>query len=293
MKTLKELLFLEEQALMKQVEFLESRADTYPEGRLKLSRSNGVVQYYFRTEEAAKAGRTEDDNENAPEISKPAPVDGKDVTNKPVPKYKYKKDPDLAASIAQRDYEKLLLKELRDRLRAVQKSRIIYEKTSPETALLRFCENRQKLIQPIYLTDEAYVEMWQQEQYEKKTFADNTPEIYTIKGERVRSKSEKIIADTLIRYEIPYKYEYLLQLAGFGQIHPDFCVLNRRTRQEFYWEHLGMMDDEKYVRDAVLRIEAYEKNDIFPGEKLLLSTETKTMPLNMRLIEKMIQRFLL
>lgn len=271
MKTLEEMLFIEEQALMKQVDYLEKRAAGFPEGRLKLSRSNGVVQYYFRTKEG----------------------DGKALTNKPGSKYKYKKDPDLAAAIAQRDYETVLLKEISDRLKIVRKARKIYEKTSPETSLLKFCENRQKLIKPVYLTDEVYIQMWQQEQYEKKTFAEGTPEIYTIKGERVRSKSEKIIADTLSRYDVPYKYESPLQLTGYGQIHPDFCALNKRTRQEFYWEHLGMMDDEKYIRDAFLRIEAYEKNDIFPGERLLLSVETKLMPLNMRLIEKMIQRFLL
>ena len=52
-------------------------------------------------------------------------------------------------------------------------------------------------------------------------------EYYTIKGERVRSKSEKIIADELYRYQIPYKYEFPLTLATHNrniQLYPDFTA---------------------------------------------------------------------
>ena len=69
----------------------------------------------------------------------------------------------------------------------------------------------------------------------------------TAKGEYVSSKSEKIIADTLTKNNINYVYELPLRLKGYGTVKPDFTVLNKRTRQEYVWEHFGMMDGNVYV----------------------------------------------
>lgn len=74
------------------------------------------------------------------------------------------------------------------------------------------------------------------------------------KGERVRSKSEVIIADMLNRKGISYRYEYPVYLKNVGQIYPDFTVLDAIRRREIYWEHLGMMDDPDYAEMAILRV---------------------------------------
>ncbi|MFQ9213592.1 MAG: hypothetical protein ACLR4C_08105 [Eubacterium ventriosum] len=42
-------------------------------------------------------------------------------------------------------------------------------------------------------------------------------------------------------------------------------MLNRKTRKEIYWEHLGMMDDADYVEKAIKKIELYEKMGYFKG----------------------------
>lgn len=44
-------------------------------------------------------------------------------------------------------------------------------------------------------------------EYKGKELNDDTMEIYTQKGERVRSKSEKILADYFYYNNISYKYE--------------------------------------------------------------------------------------
>ena len=51
-----------------------------------------------------------------------------------------------------------------------------------------------------------------------------------------------------------------------------------------------MLDDPQYASKAVQRIEAYEKNKIFPGDRLLLTFETSNRPMNMRLFESMIMK---
>ena len=60
------------------------------------------------------------------------------------------------------------------------------------------------------------LQAWLSEKYEGKQFREGEPVILTDRGERVRSKSEKIIADYLFRKGIPYKYEKPLYLKGLG-----------------------------------------------------------------------------
>ena len=115
----------------------------------------------------------------------------------------------------------------------------------------------------------------------------------TEKGERVRSKSEKILADYFYRNKIAYKYECPLHLKGYGIVYPDFTFLSRKTKQEIYWEHDGRMDDPGYAQNAVRKILAYEENGIYPGESLILTFETEKNVLNTRIIERLVHRYLL
>ena len=73
--------------------------------------------------------------------------------------------------------------------------------------------------------------------YQGKPFDASLPKLYTSREERVRSKSEIIIADTLSRESIPYRYECPLHIPDVGNIYPDFTVLNVAKRKELYWEH--------------------------------------------------------
>ena len=115
----------------------------------------------------------------------------------------------------------------------------------------------------------------------------------TERGERVRSKSEKILADYFYRRGIPYKYEKPLYLKHFGTVYPDFTFLSKRTRKEIYWEHDGRMDDPVYAQSAVRKIQAYEENDIYPGEQLILTFEMEKQVLNTQEIERLVRRYLL
>ena len=161
-----------------------------------------------------------------------------------------------------------------------------------EEVYQRLPVERQKLILPYILPEEQYVKEWESRVYKEKGFGADAPEIYTEKGERVRSKSEKILADKFKLMEIPYHYECPLRLSGYGIVYPDFTLLNKRTRQEYYLEHFGMMDDEKYSEKTVQKIETYQKNGIYPGEKLLLTYETSKKPLNIILVEQMLIKYL-
>ena len=141
-------------------------------------------------------------------------------------------------------------------------------------------------------TESQFVESWGSVEYEGKGFRMDLPELYTAKGERVRSKSEVMIADLLNKEAIPYRYEYPLYLKGFDLVYPDFTVLNVKKRKEIYWEHFGMMDDSEYVEKAMKKITVYAQNGIFPGINLIVTFETRKTPLNQKMAMLVIKEYL-
>lgn len=234
-----------------------------PEGSLRICSHGGRTQYYHRND----------------------PKDFNGV-------YIKEKDVELARKLAQKDYDKKVLASIEKELNATEKYLASIKEKCVEQIYDNLHKERKKLIVPVLQPEDAYIEKWQNLKYQGKEFKDGVPEFYSSKGERVRSKSEVIIADLLCKEEIPYRYEYPIYLKGFGKVHPDFTVLNIKERKEIYWEHLGMMDDPDYSENALQKIAAYEQNGIFPGENLILTYETRKCPINQKVIKLMIQRYL-
>ena len=234
-----------------------------PEGTLRVSVDKGYPRYY-RCLEGDKVGN-----------------------------YIRKQDKETAQKLAQKEYNSKVLQLIQKRLKQIENIIKDYEDDEVEKCFYGEHAAKQKLIVPIEQTWQDKLKDWQEKEYVGKGFQDNTIEIYTQKGERVRSKSEKILADYFYYHGIPYKYEYPLLLKGYGVIYPDFTFLSPKSRQEMYWEHNGMMDDVVYTQKAVKKIELYEKNGIFPGERLILTFETGQTTLNNEIIEAMAKRYLI
>ena len=152
--------------------------------------------------------------------------------------------------------------------------------------------DRQALVTPVEPTWNQIVTRWYEEEYQGKEFQEGTVGILTEKGERVRSKSEKILADFFYKRNILYKYEKPLYLKGYGTVYPDFTFLSKKLGQEIYWEHEGMMDKPEYARTAVRKIGSYQKNGIYPGERLILTFETEQNVLNSNNIEELVKKYL-
>lgn len=85
----------------------------------------------------------------------------------------------------------------------------------------------------------------------------------TVDGNHVRSKSEVIICDLLAKAGIDYQYEELLEYEAGKRINPDFTIYLSGNRK-VYWEHVGMLGNEKYDSDWLHKIDIYEK--YFPGQ---------------------------
>lgn len=234
-----------------------------PEGIINIARAGNRIQYYYK-------------------------ADSKDAKRK----YIRKMDETLIKNLCQKDYDEKVLELAKKELFHLENVASLSEKGLCEDAYMNLHEDRKCYVTPIELSDEEFVEQWQRQEYVAKGFAINAPEYYTEKGERVRSKSEILIANILYKHGIMYRYEAPLYLNDFGIIHPDFTVLNVRERKEYYWEHMGKMDDSEYVNNALRRIEAYEKNGIWPGKNLILTYETLEHPINLKNVEQMIHVYL-
>ena len=87
----------------------------------------------------------------------------------------------------------------------------------------------------------------------------------------------------------PYKYECPLKLANGIIRYPDFTVLNPKTRDIKYWEHLGKMGDIDYIIYNLKKIAEYERNDIVLGDQLILTAESASMPLSTKDINRAIE----
>lgn len=160
---------------------------------------------------------------------------------------------------------------------------LIYENLSPE---------RKQLVTPFVISFEDQLEMWKAQPYQGKGFEPDCKIIYTKKGERVRSKSEKIMSDRFFDLGIEYKYECPLFLKDGIRLYPDFTFLSPITGEEIYWEHNGMVDDPTYAINMIKKVTQYEKNGIFRGKNLIVTYESSNFNLDYTWMDVLIKKYL-
>ena len=126
---------------------------------------------------------------------------------------------------------------------------------------------------------------WANETYEQNL---NYPEHLVHKassGIMVRSKSEAMIERFLYTNRIPFRYECALHLESMT-FYPDFTILHPETKEIYYWEHFGRMDDMSYAEKAFSKLRTYTAYGIIPSIQLITTYETKKHPLSYEDVEK-------
>lgn len=259
-----DLLAKKENELIEMITVLRKRLESAPAGALRVSKAHNRPSYYLvKSEGITQSGGT----------------------------YIKKDDLHIARKLAQKEYDMKLLEWAERSYYHIHQAKGIYSDETILDMLEKMPKGKQILVEPYLVTNDEYVKQWQEFLYEGKSIGD-VPHFKTDRGEYVRSKSEKILADKFFKYGIPYRYECPLYLKGYGTVYPDFTLLNVRRRQEKYWEHLGLMSDPEYSDKAIRKINTYEKNGIFPGEKLLLTYESNNN-FDTEIIDNMIKKYLL
>jgi hypothetical protein len=194
-----------------------------------------------------------------------------------------------AKILAQIEYYEKLLNKLNNDIRCLDKLKDTWSGDPFTWVEGNMSRGKYILVTPIYCNDARFIQEWKEQIYEKMQFKENSPEFYTRKGIRVRSKSEMIIADMLDEMQIPFLYEKPLKLDTWT-IHPDFTLLDINNRREIYWEHFGMMDDMDYRNDAFLKMKKYEECGFYQYDRLIWTFETGKHPINTKVLRSMIKQ---
>ncbi len=187
----------------------------------------------------------------------------------------------FAKAIVQREYLEKVVKEAEKELKNIRRLIQYYENGYAETTIDNMPVGKAKLITPIDVTDEEFVKRWLMQGQANNHFRPESLIFENSKGIKMRSKSEIIISDFLDKSNIPYLYEKELKINTNHSVHPDFTILDVNNRKEIYLEHLGMMDDEDYIKNAMNKLRMYEENGYQIGKQLIVTYETSKHPLNM------------
>lgn len=201
--------------------------------------------------------------------------------------YISKKDHATARALAQKAYLQKVQASARQELSYINK----LKSTSfipPEQVYSSLPKQRKELVEPLFLTDEEFADKWINTPYEGKGFLETDSFYVTARGERVRSKSEILIANLMNDLGILYRYEAPLFFDDGTTIHPDFTVLKPRSRKICYFEHCGRMDDPHYLHNFMKRENIYIQNGLIPGRDVFMSFESSVDPLNMFSLRQML-----
>lgn len=246
------------------IDDLTAKAATYPQGALRVMKKRTTVHYYYVKPHERKTG-----------------------TYLP-----FKTQQDLITALAQKSYEAKILRLAKRSLSALDHGNSMNISVDFLKVYEDLSKERKKLVTPIFPSDEEYIKHWKNIHKGNAPFRESDLNYSTDNGESVRSKSEIIIANVLKAMNVPYCYEPILQIES-SFYRPDFIILNVRKRKEYYWEHMGMMDNEDYSANAYKKLSIYEAHGIYPGENLILTFESSSAPLNTNEIKALINHFCL
>ncbi|WP_029231497.1 hypothetical protein [Butyrivibrio sp. VCB2006] len=191
-------------------------------------------------------------------------------------KYIGEKDIDLARLLAKKAYWKALLKDRENELKSI-KQYLRTRKTTDYQELLGSKSKYRSLLIP---------GRWDMEEYDRNPSHPENLIVKAPKGELVRSKSEALIANALFDAGIMYRYECRLNLEGLD-VYPDFTIKKEADQRILLWEHFGKIDDPEYFDKMIRKIALYIRNGYIPGENLLMTFESKMMPLTVDVVQKM------
>lgn len=175
---------------------------------------------------------------------------------------------DIKEQLASKKYYEKLFAAVTKELTALEKINKLNHSDAIIHTYESLNEGLKKLIHPINIDDSTYAKMWETATYKGLEFdAEDKTEFYTKRGERVRSKSELLIANTLNDNNIPYRYEYPVELDTGKKYYPD------------------------YVAHNMLKFNEYKKAGVILGVNLFVTYETSSMPLGTGEIERLIRFF--
>ena len=195
-------------------------------------------------------------------------------------------DSEDAVGLLNTDYCEKLKAAIEQELQCLERFHDAYHSESKYAVYEELPEPLAGRIERIIVPPEERARLWEQQPFESNPYGfDDSTVLITDKGERVRSKSEYIIARELARMGLPYRYECVYRHGAF-RAYPDFTVMDPHTGELFYIEYFGMMDDPLYARRAMEKIAQYQLTP--DASHFIYLFESAREPLNIRAVRNLL-----
>ncbi len=114
----------------------------------------------------------------------------------------------------------------------------------------------------------------------------------TANGEKVRSKSEVLLANMMYERGIPYHYEEKLVLPE-REVYPDFTIFVRSERRVKYLEHCGMIYNDDYFQTFAWKLKTYLSNGFIPWRDVFFTFDEQDGSIDTFTISHLLESYFL
>ena len=150
-------------------------------------------------------------------------------------------------------------------------------------------ESKQHLV-PLVPYEPDIIQEWLNQPFARNQYYLENAVHDSLRGDKLRSKSEVLIANALYHAGLPYFVDIEMRIDG-TPMYPDFLILRPSDKKEFIWEHFGLMSDPIYVDNAVKKIHMYDDLGFHIGDNFIVTFENTFFPLSSTMVEGIIERW--
>ncbi len=244
--------------LSAQTASLERAIDALPEGSLEWRKRGNTYRYYRRTQDKKE--------------------------------YIAKSNPQLIEALAKKKYLQKMLIDAKEEKTAISKYLNAHKGKDRPKELIIHNPNIENLLRPLFVGTDEKLAVWAAEEYPSTAGYPNQLIHPGPLGKMYRSKAEASIAYVLFKYHLPNRYE-CDKTIGEVTYHIDFTIRNPENGQTIYWEHCGMMDNDRYAANIGIKLKEFEKAGIFPDRNLILTFESKQFPFETWMAEEIVHQY--
>lgn len=244
---------------------LEDESKGFPEGRLYCYNSRGTINY---CERIPKGGNRKKER-----------------------RIGVGKDDQRLHMLVRKEYVRKALPLVEKNIENCRRFLKNYNCVDENSVMQSFVQKHPELKALIY-NDGVDLAEWEQEYSQNKGFYAEDLKSVSADGIEMRSLGEIIIGARLKHYGIPYRYEAEIGHPDISFI-PDFTIVRPRDGKYIYWEHLGMVNDREYMKRNKRKFDVYEEYGIVPWDNLIISYSQSNGGINEKLIDSLIQGWLL
>ena len=198
---------------------------------------------------------------------------------------------ELILALTRKNYVEKALKII-DKDISLLKAAIMRYKPCDEASVMRaFLERYPQLSDGVFVHNKE-MEEWAKRHKPDESFFESDLRSVSLSGVKMRSAGEIYITSRLEHFDIPHRYEAQTGIPDLGYW-PDFTILRPRDGKIIYWEHFGKVNDMGYVMGNIEKVTKYIEYGIVPWDNLIMTYNNKEGGFNAKIIDAMIESWLL